>query len=696
MSLHNSTLPQVRKLGTAVETGAFNSEDAALADGKYALFAASIPITGWTLLTMVHKGDLLASVKETEKDINSATHELNMKLAAVSLVFLTLAVAFILFYFNKRVFRPINTLADAMQRFSKGDRDTRITAIDTKDEFSLLATEYNTLADSIQTQQEELGRAEAKFRGIFENALEGIFQLDEHGTLLNANPSCAALFGFTVFDDMASEFNDIRTRFFQHPEDCDRLVEQVKNNGKASGLEIEFRRPHDGESFWGLLSIRRRISNETGSRIYDGNILDITEKIEREQAVRDKERAEALSRAKSAFLASMSHEIRTPINSIMGMNDLVLQTELNEDQSRNLSVVREASDHLLGIINDILDFSKIEAGKLELEHVDFDLHRTVQSALDVVRVQTEQKGLKLNVEIAPDVPQTVQGDPVRLRQVLLNLLTNGAKFTQKGSVSLKIIKTKADDTITFSVADTGIGIPKNKQRSVFEGFTQADESMTRQFGGTGLGLSISRQLVELMGGNIELNSMPGKGSTFRFTAVLAPGDPSRMQAEPEITPAEFDTAGITPLNVLVAEDNQNNILLMKSILERTSHSVQYVGNGLEALDALRTTSFDIVLMDLEMPEMSGLDAAHAVRSGQAGTNNTAVPIIALTAHALDEVKRRCVEAGMNGFITKPFKIEALLGALMPPDENRAEQPPTDDSPDTALDTLPIIDPRGIS
>ena len=386
----------------------------------------------------------------------------------------------------------------------------------------------------------------------------------------------------------------------------------------------------------------------------------------------------------------MSHEIRTPINTIMGMNNLVLQTELNEDQSRNLTVVHEASDHLLGIINDILDFSKIEAGKLELEHIDFNLRRIVHSALDVVRVQAEQKGLNLQSEIHVEVPDVVQGDPVRLRQVLLNLLSNGVKFTESGSICITVSNVHKNNALNFTVTDTGIGIPRHKQRTIFDGFTQADESMTRRFGGTGLGLSISRQLVELMGGDINLNSTPGRGSTFSFTAVLVPGDPAKVQTDAEATPAASDISPAEPLRVLVAEDNQNNIRLMKAILEKTSHSVQYVGNGREALDALRTASFDIVLMDLEMPEMSGLEAARAIRNGHAGDENIAIPVIALTAHALDEVKRRCFEAGMNGFITKPFKMETLLSALKSSETSTTDQTTSvarSDDPDA----LPIFD-----
>ena len=348
------------------------------------------------------------------------------------------------------------------------------------------------------------------------------------------------------------------------------------------------------------------------------------------------------------------------------------QTELSADQSRNLAVVREASDHLLGIIDDILDFSRIEAGKLELEHMDFILRRTVHTVLDVVRSQAERKGLRLTSHIDPDVPDVVRGDPVRLRQVLMNLLGNSVKFTHSGSVSLTVSRGKTENTLAFTVADTGIGIPRDKQRTIFDSFTQADVSMARRFGGTGLGLSISRQLVELMGGNIDLRSTPGMGSTFSFTAVLEPGDPAWVQAEPESAPARSDPANsgpdesgpmAAPLRLLVAEDNQNNILLMKAVLDKTPHTVRYAGNGREVLLALRAEAFDLILMDLEMPEMSGLDATRAIRGGQAGDNNAAIPVIALTAHALDEVKRQCFEAGVNGFITKPFRMDELLSAL---------------------------------
>ncbi len=372
---------------------------------------------------------------------------------------------------------------------------------------------------------------------------------------------------------------------------------------------------------------------------------------------RDRQVAEALSQAKSSFLATMSHEIRTPLNAIVGMSRVILQSDLTPDQRRKMSVVRNSSDLLQHIINDILDFSRIEAGKMEIECLDFDLREIVNSVADVVRIDSAAKGIEFDLDMDSRLPRAVKGDPVRLRQVLLNLLSNAVKFTESGSVGLKI-QPLDHDFVRFTVSDTGIGIPKELQENIFDKFAQADDSMTRRFGGTGLGLSICRQLVEMMGGSIHLRSSTGSGTSISCVLPLEPGELAKVVRVDH--PLKAMAVSAKPLKLLVAEDNMNNIELMRAVLEQTPYHVSYVHDGLSALEAVRTGNFDMVLMDLEMPNMNGLETVRAIREGEAGEDKTQIPVVALTAHVLDEIRVECEQAGMNGFISKPFNVDDLL------------------------------------
>ncbi len=372
---------------------------------------------------------------------------------------------------------------------------------------------------------------------------------------------------------------------------------------------------------------------------------------------RDRQVAEALSQAKSSFLATMSHEIRTPLNAIVGMSRVILQSDLTPGQRKKMSVVRNSSDHLQRIINDILDFSRIEAGKMELEHLDFDLREIVNVVADVTRLESTSKGLEFYVEVDNRLPRAVKGDPVRLRQVLLNLLSNAVKFSESGSVSLKV-ELLGEAIVQFSVSDTGIGIPRELQENIFDKFAQADGSMSRRFGGTGLGLSICKQLVDMMGGTIDLHSSVDSGTTVTFVLPLEPG--MFREAVRIDHPLKAMAASAKPLKLLVAEDNMNNIELMKAVLDQTPHTVIYVHDGRTALKSVREGNYDLVLMDLEMPEMNGLEALRAIRAGEAGEDKMQIPVVALTAHALDEIRAECEQAGMNGFVSKPFNVDDLL------------------------------------
>ena len=749
------------------------------------------------------------------------------------------AVSGLLTYFlMRKISQPLTRLTDSSQRLAasgtlvSGENDALpdwFPDTDGKDEVGQLTRAFRFLLVEVSAREKSLKQ---QFKLLLDSTAEAIYGVDPEGDCMFCNPACLRLLGYDSADDLLGRnMHNLIHHTRRDGSPCqfgDSRISQATREGKGTHVDDEVLWRSDGTSF--SAEYWSNPMHQNGKPI--GTVvtfIDISERKRIEAALlQAKESAEAANLVKSEFLANMSHEIRTPMNGILGMTELALDTELSTEQREYLEAVNMSAQGLLKVINDILDFSKIEAGKLELELIDFDLRDTLDDTLKTLTFRAHEKGLELAYEVPPDVPDRLQGDPTRLRQVLVNLVGNAIKFTERGEVVVTVRKEEsgaktqqsegvsagngtadscprppASCLLRFSVADTGIGIPPEKQRLIFEPFSQADGSTTRRFGGTGLGLTISSQLIEMMGGRIGLESVEGQGSTFHFsipfriqtgcstsrilriplklkdvpilvvddnatnrrilvdtlthwqltpTAVdggvaalkalhnaVISGQPFRLILLDAMMPEmdgfalaeqinqhpEYDNATIMMLtsvnrsgdaarcrelglvdylikpipqtellrailraltisferdspsapdashpapgfakglHVLVAEDNVVNQRVATRMLQKQGHDVVVATNGKEALAALRQAPFDLVLMDVQMPEMGGFEATGIIRAQEMGTGRR-LPIIAMTAHAMKGDLQRCLEAGMDGYLAKPVQATELQQAI---------------------------------
>jgi PAS domain S-box-containing protein len=538
--------------------------------------------------------------------------------------------------------------------------------------------------------EQELLNSETWFRSIWEASCESMFLTDPSGTIIKVNAAFTAL-----LETDAGLLEGMHVTSLFHPQEREALGAYHREcyaseawehsferelhfmQGRSGFFEISLTRveiPGQPPQMLGILRdvtdrkrnaqelARAKEAAEAANRelIAANRSLEETGRLAREMA----DRADALSAAKSDFLANMTHEVRTPLNGILGMTGLALETDLNGDQREYLELVKSSAESLLSLVNDVLDFSKYEVGKLGLDCVEFSLRSLLRDVLRPLALRASVSGLAFESVVEDRVPDDLIGDPLRIGQILRNLAGNAIKFTNAGRVSVRVRAESVEGsrvTLCFSVADTGIGIPPDKHRLIFEPFTQADGSTTRKFGGTGLGLSISSGLVELMDGRIWVESELGQGSTFHFTITLELHNPaeSRELSQPEA--AGRDQAK-RKMRILVAEDNSVNQRLAVRLLEREGHSVTIAGSGQEAVDLFERNQFDLILMDVQMPGLDGLQATSQIREKERSLGRR-VPIVAMTAQAAESDRVRCLESGMDAYVTKPVHVPKLMNMI---------------------------------
>jgi PAS domain S-box-containing protein len=529
--------------------------------------------------------------------------------------------------------------------------------------FLLIGTD-NTARKLVEAEQKKLDQRlrDQQFytRSLIESNVDALMATDPAGIITDVNKQMEALTGCTRDELIGAPFKD----FFTDPERAAAAIKLVLRDKKVTDYELTAR-DRDGRQT--VVSYNATTFHDRGRNLQGvfAAARDVTERKQVEAELKQaKAAAESASRTKSDFLASMSHEIRTPMNSIMGIADLLAKTELSAEQEKYVRIFQRSGENLLNLINDILDLSKVEASQLELEKTGFSMHDHLEKLSEMVQPRAQEKGLTLSITVAQDVPMELIGDPTRLRQVLLNLLGNAIKFTITGHVALDVTAqpgTGSSPVLLFTVTDTGIGIAVEKLEGVFERFNQADTSTTRRFGGSGLGLTICRQLVELMDGQIWVESELGKGSMF---AIRVPFDVWNAADHPAVEPVDADLNQALPaMRILLAEDSPDNCTIILAYLEHTPYVVEIGGTGAMVCDMFRAGHYDLVLMDRQMPVMDGLTATRTIRAWEAEHGRVPTPIIALTASALKGDREMCLSAGCSAFLTKPIKQSVLLHAI---------------------------------
>ena len=500
-----------------------------------------------------------------------------------------------------------------------------------------------------------------KLKKLFELSLDLICVAGTDGFLKNINPAFVNTLGWTKEELLSKPFLEII-----HPEDREKTaleIDSFKKGEHTAQFEARFLKKN-GQYIWLSWIAKADISQGEAFAI----ARDVTEnKQQVTELILAKNLAESATKVKEEFLSNMSHEIRTPLNAIIGFNELLAQSELNEGQKKQVDIISIASKNLIGILNDILDTSKLESGNIKLDESPLSIKNTIENAIELQRADAKAKNIKLLMVIDQDLPQYIMADGNRINQILLNLINNGIKFTKKGYVEVKVIEMARNDnqsTIRFVVKDTGIGIPDNKKDSIFERFTQAENSTTRKYGGTGLGMYIVKSLVQLHNGTIELNSILDKGTeinidiSFEISPNAAEKAIGKVVDKPVIAPIEAPKT-LKGIRILVVEDNEHNQILARTFLEKNQAIVDIAEDGLIAVEKVKNNAYDIILMDLQMPNMDGLQATKIIREEL----KLVIPIIACSAHSMAGVKENCLSNGLNDYILKPYKEKTIINVL---------------------------------
>ncbi len=611
-------------------------------------------------------------------------------IAAVSFLLALAFVSVLTHLWKRRLLAPLREVNELLIT-NENLPEAEITSLRKGD----VSTTARVLAESFA--RSKLAKDDAEmFRLVAEAIDHSVLMTDAQGYLVWANPSFTQMTGYALEDVIGRKPGHFLRAPESEPSTTATIDRHIRDH---KGLDTEvLNMTKDGNRFWVQLEIRPVLGVDGKATNFIGIERDITEdkrteaaleanRIELQQRITDlqhakgeleteraklaasaeelsaaKDAAEQANRAKSEFLATVSHELRTPMNGVLGMAELLIDSELDAEQRDHASAIRDSGESLLVLLNDILDLSRLEARGLELENVPIRLAETVAAVTDVMRANANDRGLELTTEISADAPEIVLGDPTRLRQILFNLTSNAIKFTDQGRVGVVVSPdtSRGEKFIKIDVSDTGIGISQEAQARLFERFSQADSSISRTHGGTGLGLAICRELARLMGGEISVESTPGEGSVFSISVPLARPD----ECVTSITNTDRHQVALpTQLpsgswRILVAEDQPINAKLMTAIMGRLDHTLTIAPNGVEVIKELRQNEFDLILMDIQMPEMDGILATKVIRSSDETWHN--IPIIALTAHAMAGTRDTYLQAGMNGFVSKPISIDALV------------------------------------
>ena len=509
-----------------------------------------------------------------------------------------------------------------------------------------------------------LEESEKKYRSLYENALEGIYQSDSTGRLTGANPSLARIMGYKAPEEMVS--TDVRIdKNYVDQSDYVKLMQQLKESDQVIGFETRFYQK-DNTIIWASLTARIVRSPQGEILGYEGSLVDITERKEKEQAEREREAAEAANKSKSEFLASMSHEIRTPMNAIFGFTELLEDQMENPQQKQYLSAIASSGKTLLSLINDILDLSKIEAGKLDIQINDINPRTLFTEIEHIFSMKVQEKGLDLFLKVSPDIPETLRMDEVRIRQILFNLVGNAVKFTDTGHIEVSLIADQNHQTaegtffLVFTVRDTGIGIPDNQKALIFDAFKQQEGQSHAKYGGTGLGLAITKRLVEMMGGAITVESASGKGSAFSFYIPnVHPGQ--FVEEAVESDDLNIESITFNKAMMLIVDDDAESRNLFRGYLNNQNIDIVEAANGQEGVDMARLYQVDLILMDLRMPVMTGFEAINIIKSDDKIKD---VPIVVVTASVMKESENNILQSGCDGYLKKPVRKKELIQEMM--------------------------------